>query len=451
MSFYLSNALGFFIQLTPCAVLLFLPFPEESFRVARRRILLGLVVGAAALSALFPLPLLLAPGLDAIGNFEMLAAMALALAVYFPLVREAAVKKILAFFIALFYAVTQFWLVNAAWNFLPSELYWGAGPYPPLTTLLYAVSAAVTLPVMLRCVLRPLGDFLREMETGEMRREFAIAIISTTGFIAALMVIYICGPYPQYHIATMLMELLLFVEQMMIYWLLFQESLRRKRDSERQRALEIQKLQYDKISQEMENTRRLRHDLRHHMNVLGALNAQGKQAEIAAYLKEYGAVVERLDRLKFSGDPVVDGVVGYYLAWAEDLSVRVEYDVALGAVSAVEATDMTVLLGNCLENSLAALTRLPEERRRLSVEVRSVNAAILIRIRNTCAERDDTGAPTDWAAFAGGEDDLRGVGLSSVSAIAEKYHGSALFQRQEGVFTARIILNPKAGARTEAN
>ena len=49
-----------------------------------------------------------------------------------------------------------------------------------------------------------------------------------------------------------------------------------------------------------------------------------------------------------------------------------------------------------------------------------------------------------WTAFAdSGGNDLRGVGLSSVSAIAEKYHGSALFQRKGGVFTSRIILNPK--------
>ena len=443
MSFYFSNALGFFIQFTPCVLMIFLPFPEESLRASRKHVLIGILAGAAIFAALFPLPLLLAPGFDVIGNMEMLAAMALTLAAYFPLVREAPVKKVLVFFIALFYAVSQFWLVNAVLSFLPSDRYWGNGPYPVLTTLLYAICAAVTLPVMLKCVLRPMGDFIREMEPAEMHREFATAILSTTGFIAALMVIYIFGPYPQYRYGTMLMELLLIIEQILIYWLVFRESLRRKRDAERQRALEIQKLQYDKISREMENTRRLRHDLRHHLNVLGALNAQGKREEITEYLKQYGAVADRLDDMKSSGDPVVDGVLGFYLTQAEGLSVPVECDVSLDKNTGVEGTDMTVLLGNCLENALEAQKAVPPEKRHLSVELHSEKAMILLRIRNSCAEQDDSGAPADWKAFAEGEGGRRGVGLGSVSAIAEKYNGSALFERKGGVFTTRIMLNPK--------
>ena len=443
MSFYLSNALGFFIQFTPCALMIFLPFPEESLRASRKRVLIGILAGAAVFAALFPLPLRLTPGSDALGNMEMLAAMALTLAVYFPLVREAPVKKVLVFFIALFYAVSQFWLVNAVWNFLPEEQYWGNGPYPVLTTVLYAIAAAVTLPVMLRCVLRPMGDFIREVEPEEMHREFATAILSTTGFIAALMVIYIFGPYPQYHYGTMLMELLLIIEQILIYWLIFRESLRRKRDAERQRALEIQKLQYDRISREMENTRRLRHDLRHHLNTIGALNAQGKREEIAEYLKQYGAVADRLEDMKFSGDPVVDGVLGFYLAQAEELAVPVECDVSLDKNTGVEGPDMTVLLGNCLENSLEALKAVEPEKRRLSVELRSERAMVLLRIRNSCIERADSGPPADWKTFAESENGRRGVGLGSVNDIAEKYNGSAFFERKGGIFTTRIILNLK--------
>ena len=446
MSFYLSNALGFFIQLMPCAVLIFLPFPEETIRVPKKRVLTGTVLVAGVLAALFPLVLRTA-GLEMLGDLLMLLAAVLTLAAAVWLVEEPPLKKLLVFFVVLFHAVAQFWMVNTVWLFLPERLFMDRavyGPYPPMTTVLYAVCAAVTLPVVLRCVIRPLGNFLREMEPGEMRREFAAAILSTTAFVVAMMYVYNYGYNRQFYHVTVLLELLLLLEQLLLYWLLFQESLRRKRDSEKQRALEVQKLQYDKISREMENTRRLRHDLRHHMNVLGALNAQGRQAEVTAYLKEYGAVVERLDRLKFSGYPVVDGVLGYYLAQAEDLSAKVEYDVALDSDSGVEATDMTVLLGNCLENSLEALRKLPEDRRRFSVELRTANTTFLIRIRNTCVEQDDTGDPADWTAFAdSGGDGLRGVGLSSVSAIAEKYNGSALFQRRDGVFTTRIILNPK--------
>ena len=147
--------------------------------------------------------------------------------------------------------------------------------------------------------------------------------------------------------------------------------------------------------------------------------------------------------MKFSGDPVVDSVLGFYLTQVEELAVPVECDVSLDGNTGVEGTEMTVLLGNCLENSLEALKAVAPEKRRLSLNLHSEKAMILLRIRNSCAEHDDSGAPAGWKAFAEGEGGRRGVGLGSVSAIAEKYNGSALFERKGGVFTTRVIMNPK--------
>ena len=44
-----------------------------------------------------------------------------------------------------------------------------------------------------------------------------------------------------------------------------------------------------------------------------------------------------------------------------------------------------------------------------------------------------------WLVFR--ETVHRGVGLRSVTAIAEKYGGNAQFQWKDGVFTTRVILN----------
>ena len=204
-------------------------------------------------------------------------------------------------------------------------------------------------------------------------------------------------------------------------------------------------MQYDRFAGEMENTRRLRHDLRHHLNVLGALNAQGQQDEITEYLKQYGAVYDHLSRQKFSGDPVVDSVLEYYLAMAgeEEIDVKCEVSLAKGG-SGVDAIDMTVLLGNCLENAMKAMRPLPVEERRLSVEMVPDRSMILLRVQNTCARSDGSGEPAGWEAFAARRGkDLSSVGLHSITAIAEKYGGSAQFQCQNGVFTTRVILNPK--------
>ncbi len=444
MIFYLSNCLGFFIQLAPCALMIFLPFPDEDMRFPRKRILTVTAALTGVLSALFPLVLLRTPASTGIGNLIMLLAVILVLAAFVRLVQENLMMKIMVFFAVLFYAITQYWLVNSTRVFLPELFSSGSmsSSYSPASMLLYAGMAAVSLPPMLLCVIRPMGEFIREMEPEEIRREFWIAVTTTVILVATMMAVSVANVY-RYYVHIMLLELLLILEQILIYWLLFQESLRRKRDGERQRVLEVQQIQYEKISREMENARQLRHDLRHHLNVLGALNAQGKQDEISEYLKQYGAVYDQLRQVNLSGDPVVDGILEYYLTRARDESIVTECEVDLHGTSGLKAMDMTVLLGNCLENALQALQKLPPEQRKLSINLRAAKAMILIRIQNSCAETDDSGNPTGWAAFAGHkESGYASIGLSSADAIAQKYNGSALFQRKDNTFTTRIILNP---------
>ena len=193
----------------------------------------------------------------------------------------------------------------------------------------------------------------------------------------------------------------------------------------------------------MEKTSRLRHDLRHHLNALGALNAQGRQEEITEYLKQYVAVYDRLSRQDFSGDPVVDSVLEYYMALAGEANISVNCKVSLEGSTGVEPADMTVLLGNCLENALEALRRLPEGQRRFSIEIIPVKSMIVLRIQNTCGLTHLSGKPSGWKDFPSGKGaGHKGVGLRSVTAIAEKYDGSAQFQCRDGMFTTRVILNP---------
>ena len=457
MSFFLRNTLGFFIQLYPCALMIFLPFSEESLRLPRKRIFPGITVISILLALIFPGILygaMIAQGEIASGvaaNLYMLLALLLALAAHILFVRETLVKKMLAFYTVLFYAAAQYSLVCLVSNlYVNLPAYSDIPAYTVYDLLAYAATTAFLLPLMLRAVIRPLEDFNREIEPGTMRREFFVTTVSTT-FCFALMVgsnmVWRTAYAREQSSMNWLLSLYLFLifNQGVIYWLVFRESVRRQRDNERQRFLEVQWLQYEKIAGEIESTGRLRHDLRHHMNTLGALNAQGKQAEITEYLKRYGTVVELLNDQKLSGDPVVDSILEYYLALAYDDQITVEHQVTLNGRSGVDPVDMTVLLGNCLENALEALRQLPEGERRLSIEMMPAKSMLVLRIRNTCAASLNSGGAAGWEEFVPRKETVRrGVGLRSVAAIAEKYGGNAQFQCKDGVFTTRVILNPTA-------
>ena len=457
MSFYLRNALGFVIQFYPCAILCFLPFPEDSFRFRRRYVFTGLTLCSAIPALIYPVLLrrMISAGIDALfwGCTFLHSFILLGLAAYIWLIRDAVIKKLLVFSIVLFYAATQYWLVNLCMYFIqipPIEI---TGLYSYGDLLLYFVTAAVLIPPLRSMLLRPVRDFIREIESKQMRQEFRFVLISLMVYFVVMIcfsnIRSIYGANRGIHsdkntwLLFCILFLCLMLNQGMLFWRVFRESVRRKRDSDRQRFLEVQRLQYEKIAGEMERTSRLRHDLRHHLNTLGALNAQGRQEEITEYLGQYGAVYDQLGRRNICADPVVDGVLEYYLALAQAAEVSVNHRISLKASSGVESADMTVLLGNCLENALEALRQRPVGQRRLSIEMINADAAIILCIKNTCKGKGGSREPTGWEEFVSTKGaDRRGVGLRSVTAIAEKYDGSAQFQCKDGVFTARIILNP---------
>ena len=83
--------------------------------------------------------------------------------------------------------------------------------------------------------------------------------------------------------------------------------------------------------------------------------------------------------------------------------------------------------------------------RQLSIEFMPVNSMLLLRIQNTCKLSHGNKEPAGWETFASSKGpDRQGVGLRSVTAIAEKYDGSAQFQCKDGLFTTRVFLNPSS-------
>ncbi len=457
MSVYWRNAAGFFLQVFPCMLMVFLPFSEGSFRFGRRTVFAGIAGLGLTLAALFSVLMRAAAAWDlALGaNLCMLAAILLTLAAEWWLVREAPIKKILVVFAVTFYGASQYWLVNILMGVLAeplglsTQLESGA-VYSPCGLVMYALTAVLLLPMMGRFVLRPLREYLQEIEMKQMRQEFSILVASTAVFFALLMgadmTFYRVG-YRRY-VQEMLLFVVVLLDQVLIYWLVFRESVRRKRDSDYQRAMEMQQVQYEHIVGDMESTRRMRHDLRHHYNALNEMLQQGKLEEMKGYLAQVLDATSRRMNEVYCGNMVVNGLLQYYAGLARDEGIRCDIQAACGELS-IEAADLTVLFGNALENAVNACRKCPDDKW-IRVQVGTVQGSLAVEISNACQgvrldrryQTADGFSPAEAFLSDGGT----GYGLRSISHTAQKYGGSAMFRfnAETRTFTARMRLNMPA-------
>lgn len=451
MNFFLRHFAGFLIQIGACMLLCLIPFREEDFRFPKKWVLTGYSVLAILASACFPLVKGLMPYMPfdqptILSNLYMLAVLAVFIGLYFRVVRAAVVKKLIVLVLVVFYAATQYLLVNLTSPLFPQ----GSLPdtYPPLTLALYAVTALVMFPIAAWLMKRAVGDYLAEIEMRNIRREF-FTVLLITALYFVLLILYSSRPdsnigdfwwwvTPPFLLAAAILCI--------FCWTLFRESVRRKRDSDQQKALEIQQIQYQKITQEMEQARRMRHDMRHYLASLSDMLEQGRTEEMKAYLSEVTRSAARRGSEDYCRNATVNGLLQYYvgLAGGEGICCEVQADCGELPVSAV---DLTVLFGNAMENAIRACRDLADNRYIL-VQVAVMGGALVVQIINPCESvipsgryRMDDGflpAAAFRSARTGG-----GYGLASMEQTARKYDGSATF-RFDGkakTFTARIRLN----------
>lgn len=451
MNFFLRHFAGFLIQIGASMLLCLIPFRKEDFRYPRKWVLTGYCILAIVVSACFPLAKGLMPYMPfdqptILSNLYMMLVLVVFISLYFGVVRTETIKKCIVLVLVVFYAATQYLLVNLTSPLFPD----GSLPdtYPPLTLTLYAVTALVMFPIAALLMKRAVGDYLAEIEMKNIKREFSVVLLVTALYFVML---FLYSSRPDSNIGEFWWWvtppfLLAAAILCIFYWTLFRESVRRKRDSDQQKALEIQYLQYDKITQEMEQARRMRHDMRHYLASLSDMLAQDKTEEMKDYLSEVMENTSRRGSQVYCRNTTVNGLLQYYAGLAGSEGIRCEVQADCGDLT-ISPVDLTVLFGNAMENAIRACREFTENRYIL-VQVGVMGGSLMVQIINPCKNIHPSGhyrldggflpAAAFRSARTGG-----GYGLGNMEHTAQKYDGNATFRFDETnrTFTTRIRLN----------
>ena len=203
-------------------------------------------------------------------------------------------------------------------------------------------------------------------------------------------------------------------------------------------SLLTQKKQFDSLSAHMDEARRARHDLRQHLAAVQSYIERDDKAGLAEYIDLYRAGLPVDTEEYFCANTVVNAVVSYYAARARNagigFSARVEYP----KEAPVSNTDMTVLLGNLLENAVEACGREATEGQSIQLLVkRRGSSTLMVMVDNTCraAVTFSDGIPLS------SKREGMGIGVASVREIAARYGGAVQFKQENGVFHASVMLS----------
>ena len=201
--------------------------------------------------------------------------------------------------------------------------------------------------------------------------------------------------------------------------------------------LTIEAHRYKELRAHMEETRLLRHDFRQHLRVVAQLTDAGQTEELRQYLSQYDQELGG-EHVALCENAAVDAIAGYYSHYAASHDIPIHWNLTLPETLSLPETDICMLLGNLLENSLRASLSLPEERRDVRVICRMLSPAMLgLIVENTYNGM----LKKEGNAFLSTHHEGVGFGLQSVENTVRRYRGKLTIETESQVFSVNILLN----------
>ena len=203
-----------------------------------------------------------------------------------------------------------------------------------------------------------------------------------------------------------------------------------KREAEAQNKLLLAQIEAEQAQLIADS--QARHDRRHH-NLVMLEFAKNNDMES---LREYLARLMKSDSEILGGvrrceNTTVNTVLTVYERRAAENGIDVTVSALVSSALPVLPQDLVIVIANLFENAIHAAEKLKGRSPRIDVTVKESAQRLLIKVENPCREKMIFDATH------------HGIGINSVIATAAKYDGMYDFTAEDGIFSAKVILNLK--------
>ena len=184
-----------------------------------------------------------------------------------------------------------------------------------------------------------------------------------------------------------------------------------------------------------ENLRILRHDLRHHVQMLCSLIADNELAAASTILAQLNHNLENTKSIVFCKNPVINSCLLVYISKAQKEHIEIISEIDIPQDIPWNSNDIALLFANVLENAIHASREQPSDQKEIHIATRYADHKLAIIVKNRFNGEvlfNDKGMPV---AMVEGH----GIGMTSISAIVSKYHGDVACSHTNNLFTITFM------------
>jgi hypothetical protein len=203
------------------------------------------------------------------------------------------------------------------------------------------------------------------------------------------------------------------------------------------RSLDMQRTLYNRLTQSTEEVRALRHDLRHQLSAIRGYLQKGNVEGALGYVDAISGNIPELANKLLCDNFAVNAVAVHYLDKAKESHIQADLRLVVPEdLGQIPDNDMSIIVGNLFENAIEACLFVDEDKRFIRMSSKVVKMRLTLVIDNSF-----DGTYTERGGeFYSRKREGKGVGISSVRAVVERYGGSLKYEVANGVFMTSLYV-----------
>lgn len=239
---------------------------------------------------------------------------------------------------------------------------------------------------------------------------------------------------------TTLFLLIINICAVVIYYIVA-KTLRESDDNAKLRTtnhqLELQTIQYESLQERIMETRKANHDLRHHVAAMNSYLEKGDYESLKSYFSSFSKHLPGSSSMVYTQHSGVNMVLAYFSQVAQENGIRYDVKMDIPATLPASDNDLTVLLGNLVENAIEACCSQNNGDRIIRICGKCSGETLLFTIDNTY---DNPIKKNQSGVYLSSKHSGEGIGIESARSIAQRLGGYLELTQEEGFFCVSVVI-----------
>lgn len=207
---------------------------------------------------------------------------------------------------------------------------------------------------------------------------------------------------------------------------------------EQQHYHDLELLAYQTLQDRMDETRRMRHDLRHHIHMVSYYLEEKEYDKLQEYVNTYRDSIPDGEKIRFCEHRLINNIVFYFASQAHEHKIDFDAKLSITDDMVINEHEIAVLLGNLLENAVDACLEQKDSERRIVIKGKGDAHSLIFTIDNTCENEIKKNKRGELLTT---KPNGNGVGVNSAKKIVERYNGFFSAEKKDEMFCVSFMFN----------